>query len=94
MCQCRGNSKFIVKSHGNLEVVSLDCQCLHKHGPGLVDELLGHSTYIDYAICLNRKGESLILQASINPSVFQDTSMATSGSIRDVDDTKPSGYAI
>ena len=75
-------------------------QFLHKCGPHLIAELWEHTTHTDYAYSLDRESESPILQASIDPSVFQDTSMwwvgitATSGSTLHTDDTKPSGYAI
>ena len=52
-----------------------------------------------YANSLDRTSESLILQASIDPSVFNHTSMwvgitATSESTDITNDTLPSGYAI
>ena len=52
-----------------------------------------------YANSLDRTSESLILQASIDPSVFNHTSMwvgitATTGSIDIANDNLPSGYAI
>ena len=62
--------------------------------------LMNYGERTDYANSLERTAESLILQAFVDPSVFNDTSMwvgitATSGSLDEFDhDTKPSGYAI
>ena len=62
--------------------------------------LMNYGERTDYANSLERTAESLILQAFIDPSVFNHTSMwvgitATSGSLDEFDhDTKPSGYAI
>ena len=64
-------------------------QFLHKCGPHLIAELWEHTTHTDYAYSLDRESESPILQASIDPSVFQDTSMATSGSTGDADIPSP-----
>ena len=62
--------------------------------------LKNYGNRTDYANSLERTAESLILQAFIDPSVFNHTSMwvgitATSGSLKEFEnDTTPSGYAI
>ena len=61
--------------------------------------LMNYGNMSTYANSLDRMSESLVLQAYIDPSVFNHTSMwvgitATSGSTVNANDTKPSGYAI
>ena len=51
--------------------------------------LMNYEESTDYANSLDRKDQSPVLQASIDPSVFQDTSMATSGSTGDADIPSP-----